>query len=95
MLMFARMIAVSPAPYAVPVRSSVSDASKAISLPDGSETRVGVNVVVGVEESMDVRVSVAEGVGVGTSVAVGSGSAAVQPATINGKSKVIIRSFID
>lgn len=72
------------------------DSSKTISPPGGSETGVGVNVMVGdgVEGAVGVRVSVGNGVEVGTIVAVGIATAAVQPVIVNVKRRVIIRYFI-
>ena len=87
-------MAVLPAPYRLPVK--LLDPSKTISLPGGSKTGVGVNVIVGdgVEGAVGVSVSVGSCVEVGTIVAAGIATAAVQPVIINVKSRVIIRDFI-
>jgi hypothetical protein len=94
MLIFARIMAVLPSPYRVPVK--LLDSSKAISLPGGSKTSGSVNVIVGdgVEGAVGVRVCAGNCVDVGTIVAVGIATAVVQPVIVKVKRRVIIRCFI-
>ena len=68
-LMLARMMAVSPSPYAVPVKSLPCDVAKMISLPGGRTTEVGVTVLAGKGEIVDSANGVDVDVMVGMDVA--------------------------
>jgi hypothetical protein len=95
MLIFASRMAVSPAPYKLPLRFLLPASSKRISVPTGSGGRVGVKVGAGDDIAVGVKDrTVGDGDSMLVDVAGATGGAEVQAVTRRPIKKIKVRYFI-